>query len=73
MPTVIQIEYQADRAEAVDALADAGETYHCAPGHRFIVSDRAPRLLRARGIRFSILGRERRPEGEEGTENATTP
>jgi hypothetical protein len=72
MPTVVQIEYQADRAEAIDILADAGETYHCAPGHRFIVSDRVPRLLRARGIRFSTLGRER-PKEEEGTENATTP
>lgn len=70
MPTVIEIAYQADRAQAVDVLADAGETYHCAPEHRFIVSDRAPRLLRARGVRFSILGRER-PAEEEGTENAT--
>ncbi len=69
MPTVIRIEYQADRVEAIDVLADAGETYHCAPEHRFIVSDRAPRLLSARGIRFSILGRET-PEEEEETENA---
>lgn len=69
MPTVIQIDLQADRAQAVDVLADAGETYHCAPEHRFIVSDFVPRLLRARGIRFRILGRER-PEEKEGTGNA---
>jgi hypothetical protein len=70
MPTVIEIVYQADRAQAIDILADAGETYHCAPEHRFIVSDRAPQLLSAGGVRFSVLGRERLEE-ERGPENAT--
>lgn len=69
MPTVIEIDLQADRAQAIDVLADAGETYHCAPGNRFIVSNRAPRLLRAGGVRFRILGRERPEEGQEA-ENA---
>lgn len=65
MTTVIQIDLQADRAQAIDVLSDAGETYHCAPGHRFIVSGDVPGLLRAQGIRFQILGRERSVEGQE--------
>lgn len=65
MPTVIQIDDQTDRIRALDVLADAGETYHCAPGNRFIVSNRVPRLLRADSIRFRILGRRRPEEGRE--------
>lgn len=68
MPTVIQIDFQADRAQAIDVLSDAGETYHRAPGNRFIVSNQAPRLLHAQGVRFRELGR---PAEREETENAT--
>lgn len=67
---VIQIDYQADRAQAIGVLSGAGETYHRAPGNRFIVSDRMLPLLRERGVRFIELGRSR-PAEEEETENAT--
>ena len=59
---VIQIDYQAGRAQAIGVLADAGETYHRAPENRFIVSNRVLPLLRAQGVRFRELGKPR-PSG----------
>lgn len=68
---VIQIDLQADRARAIGVLSGTGETYHRAPGNRFIVSDRVLSLLRERGVRFVEL-RKPRPVGEGETEDATS-
>lgn len=70
MATVIQIDDKSDRVRALDILADAGETYHCAPGNRFIVSNRIPRLLREDNVRFKVL---EKPRGEmaQGAQDAT--
>lgn len=70
LPTVIQIDFQADRARAVDVLADFGATYHCAPGNRFIISHPALELLRTGGVRFRVLGRRERQEETENAPNS---
>lgn len=66
MSTVIQFDYDEDRFRAIDTLDEADETYQCIPERRFVVSAAAVITLQSQGIRFRVLGQQRREEPNHG-------
>lgn len=62
MPMLITFDSRKDRLRAIDVLFEEQETYHCVPKRCFVVSREATRKLTAQGVRYRVLGGERREE-----------
>ncbi len=62
MQVIVQFDQEEDHVRAVGVLSEAEETYHGVGKGTILVSNAAVRMLRMEGIRFHVVGEERRKE-----------
>ncbi len=67
MPQLIQFPIREERLRAIDILAEADETYGGVPKGCYLVSNAAVELLRAKGVRFEVVGERKETSDAAGS------